>query len=128
YRYDLPLVRLLYVIQRYGAEVAGGAELHCRYFAERMAQRGHDVSVLTSCAVSHADWANAYDPGPSELDGVEIQRLTVAEPKNQELVAALNARVSGACRTLPLSFQQFWMERQGPYLPDLPAALAELAP
>ena len=39
-------MRILYVVMRYGEEIAGGAEQHCRDFAERIVQRGHDVEVL----------------------------------------------------------------------------------
>jgi glycosyltransferase involved in cell wall biosynthesis len=121
-------MRLLYVIQRYGPDVAGGAEMHCRLFARRMAERGHDVAVLTSCADSHVTWANVHPPGVEVFEGVAVNRLAVAAEKNQHLVAALNVRVNGSPRTLPLSFQEHWMEQQGPYLPDLPAAVARLAP
>ena len=43
-------MRVLYVVQRYGEEIAGGAEQHTRAFAERLAGRGHNVTVLTTCA------------------------------------------------------------------------------
>ena len=56
-------MRLLFVVQRYGEDVAGGAEQHCREFAERLVGRGHDVEVLTTCASSYVDWANVYPPG-----------------------------------------------------------------
>ena len=46
---DGPGVKLACVVQRYGAEVTGGAEAHCRAIAERLAE-SHDVTVLTSCA------------------------------------------------------------------------------
>ena len=45
-------MRLLYVVQRYGETIAGGAEQHCREIAERMARarppgRGrHDVRAV----------------------------------------------------------------------------------
>ena len=42
-------VKLAVVVQRYGADISGGAELHARYIAERLARHA-DVEVLTTCA------------------------------------------------------------------------------
>ncbi len=39
--------KLCFVVQRYGLEVNGGAELLCRLFAERM-KKFYDVDVLTT--------------------------------------------------------------------------------
>ena len=112
-------MRLLYVVQRYGREVAGGAELHCREFATRLAARGHDVSVVTSCALSYVDWANAYDPGTSEIDGVTVHRLPVGSPRDDRFFGPLNSRVVWGRTRPPLHLQRQWMVSQGPYLPGL---------
>ena len=65
-------MRLLYVVQRYGETIAGGAEQHCREMAERMAARGHHVEVATTCAKSYVDWADFYEPGRSTIAGVVV--------------------------------------------------------
>ena len=39
-------MRLAFVVQRYGAEVAGGAEALCRSTARALAERGDEVEVL----------------------------------------------------------------------------------
>ncbi|HEX2039529.1 MAG TPA: glycosyltransferase family 4 protein [Acidimicrobiales bacterium] len=112
-------MRLLFVVQRYGARVAGGAELCCREYATRLASRGHHVEVLTSCAVSYVDWANEFPEGRHELDGVVVNRLPVACPRDHDLFGPLHARVLGG-RPTPLYLQREWMRQQGPYVPELP--------
>lgn len=116
-------MKLLFVVQRYGGEVFGGAEVFSREFATRLAARGHDVHVLTSCAVSYVDWANRYEPGTTELDGVTVHRLAVDRPRDNDRFNALNVRVNAGFRPTPLHLQRAWMDLQGPHLPELPAWL-----
>ncbi len=120
-------MRLLFVVQRYGHEVFGGAEFACRQFASRLVGRGHDVDVLTSCAVSYVDWANAYPPGVSSIDGVTVHRLPVDEPRDDRWFGPLNSRVVWGHRPVPLYLQRQWIKTQGPSLPDLPSWLWEHA-
>ncbi|HVF75626.1 MAG TPA: glycosyltransferase family 4 protein [Acidimicrobiales bacterium] len=112
-------MRLLFVVQRYGAEVAGGAELHCRQFATRLADRGHDVDALSSCAVSYVTWDNEYPEGDTELDGVKVTRLRVAQRRDARFFGPLDARVVWGRKPVPLYLQKEWMRMQGPWLPDL---------
>jgi glycosyltransferase involved in cell wall biosynthesis len=112
-------MRLLFVVQRYGAEVPGGAELAGRQFASRLAARGHEVEVLTSCAVSYVDWANVYPPGTEETDGVLVHRLRTARPRQPHVFDPLHARVPFGRRVPPPFLQREWMRLQGPELPGL---------
>ncbi|MGH9034635.1 MAG: glycosyltransferase, partial [Acidimicrobiia bacterium] len=120
-------MRLLFVVQRYGREVAGGAELHCREFATRLAQRGHDVEVLTSRAQSYVDWADVYPGGTAELDGVTVHRLSVAAPRHDRSFNLLNARVPWGSFPVPLHLQEHWIRSSGPLLTDLRPWLAQEA-
>jgi glycosyltransferase involved in cell wall biosynthesis len=119
-------VNLLFVVQRYGAEVAGGAEAHCREFAERLARRGHSVEVLTSAAVDYETWEDAYEPGVSVENGVVVRRLSVVRPRATTRFAAVSARVARADATSS-SLQHAWMFEQGPVLSGLSEALHERA-
>ncbi len=48
-------LKLGFEVQRYGLEIAGGAEYHCRLIAELL--RDHaEVSVFTTCALDYVEW------------------------------------------------------------------------
>lgn len=120
-------MRPLFVVQRYGAEVAGGAEQCCREFATRLARRGHEVQVLTSCAASYVDWANSYPSGTDELDGVVLHRLPVRRPRETRLFAPLHQRVVTGRKPVPFYLQREWMRLQGPEVTGLAPWLEEHA-
>ncbi len=61
--------RVAMVVQRYGEEVNGGAEMLARWVAEHLTALA-EMHVITTCAVDHHTWANVYPPGESELNGV----------------------------------------------------------
>ena len=121
------MARLLFVVQRYGREVAGGAEQHCRAFASRLAARGHTVDVVTSCALSYVDWANHYPPGTEDLDGVAVHRLPVVGTRDDRFFTPLNTRVVWGHKPVPRHLQEHWMRAQGPYVPTLGPWLAARA-
>jgi glycosyltransferase involved in cell wall biosynthesis len=120
-------VRLLFVVQRYGVEVAAGSETFCRMFAERMAARDHDVHVVTSCALSYVDWVDHYPPGEHDVNGVHVHRLSVGRPREDRLCQPLHDRVINGQKPIPLHLQEAWMQMQGPYLPQLQAWLVDRA-
>jgi glycosyltransferase involved in cell wall biosynthesis len=124
-------MRLAFVVQRYGLEMAGGAEYHCRLVAERLARHAR-VDVLTTCATDYLTWDNREPEGRSELHGVEVHRFPVERPRNPERFAALTASVFGeAARTEPgrvdaararrasMVEAEQWLEEQGPFSPRL---------
>jgi len=109
-------VKLACVVQRYGAEVTGGAEAHCRAIAERLAE-AHDVTVLTSCAKDYLTWRNAYPPGESRLGDVKILRFPVDQPRHLHRFADLSHEVLGRRSTTEL--QHEWFRENGPRVPAL---------
>lgn len=109
-------MRLLFVVQRYGLEIFGGAEQATRMFASRMAGRGHDVEVLTSCALSYVDWADHFEPGTTTLEGVTLHRLPLVAPRDDRFFGPLNARVNNNHHVPPLLLQREWLQAQGPLL------------
>jgi len=69
-------VKLAVVVQRYGAEINGGAELHARYVAEHLSRHA-DVEVLTTCARDYVTWRDEYPAGVEQVNGVQVRRFPV---------------------------------------------------
>lgn len=79
-----PRPRIAFVVQRYGPEVVGGAELHGREFAERLLP-WFDVEVLTTCALDYRIWANHFPRGESVVNGVRVRRFASARERHPAL-------------------------------------------
>jgi glycosyltransferase involved in cell wall biosynthesis len=109
-------VRLAFVVQRYGLEIAGGAEYHCRLIAERLARHA-EVEVLTTCALDYVTWANHYPEGRAVLNGVPIRRFKVKAPRDPERFGALSERVLGAPHAPADELR--WLAEEGPLSPRL---------
>jgi glycosyltransferase involved in cell wall biosynthesis len=119
-------MRLGFVVQRYGLEVNGGAEHHCRRLAERMARRREveRVTVFTTCALDYRTWKNSYSPGAVRVNDVEVERFPVAFPRLSFLQSALGELALRGPR-LEL-FETPWLIAQGPFAPALPRRLEEV--
>lgn len=115
-------MRICFVVQRYGPEVAGGAEALCRRTAHALASSGDQVRVHTTTARDYLTWAPHY-PAGVEMDGpVEVVRHQV-EPPNPRLAAAA-VRLLGINPRLR-SLENTWAKAQGPVSPALLRALRD---
>ena len=112
--------RIAFVVQRYGTEVVGGAESHCRDYAESLSDR-YAVDVLTSCALDYQTWTNHYPEGVSTLRGVTVRRFAAASSRHPDF-----GRWWEVWRQRPRTAadELRWLFEQGPVLPGL---LGELA-
>lgn len=114
--FESNVVRVAFVVQRYGTEICGGAEQHCRLVAERLVPYV-DVEVLTSCALSHLPWDNYYAPGPVEINGVTARRFAVDRIRDHHTFDRLSSLVFGGTHTY--LDEVAWVENQGPHCSDL---------
>lgn len=121
-------MKLAFVVQRYGADIAGGSEAHCREVAQHLSRArgddgtGFDITVLTTCARDYVTWANEYSPGESHDGDVRVLRFPVARTRDLKAFADLSDEVfdGGA----PRERQDAWFHANGP---DSPALLDHLA-
>jgi glycosyltransferase involved in cell wall biosynthesis len=113
-------VKLACVVHRFGADIAGGSEGHCRLVAEHLAS-AHDVTILTTCARDHITWRNHYPDGESRVGLLRVLRFPVARERDlhpfidlSDLLAADRASAED---------EERWFRENGP---DAPGLLAHL--
>jgi len=109
-------VKLAVVVQRYGADINGGAELHARYVAEHLAKH-HDVEVLTTCARDYVTWANEAPAGVEEIHGVRVRRFPVAHERDVRVFARRQEAVFD--RAHSVGDELAWLDAEGPTSPAL---------
>jgi glycosyltransferase involved in cell wall biosynthesis len=104
-------LRIAYVVQRYGTEVNGGSETHCRGLAEHLA-RNHQVDVLTTRAMDYVTWQNEYPEGTVDINGVCVRRFGVDQPRETARFNEMSERVLAKPHTP--DDELHWMRLQGP--------------
>ena len=106
--------KILFVSQRYGLEVNGGAETECRMYAERLTC-DYDVEVLTSCALDHVTWKNYYPAGVTDINGVKVHRFPAIQERKRD-TTDWSVKIHQSHR---ISEEKAWIEAQGPVCPEL---------
>src|SRR5262245_6967137 len=109
-------MKLACVVHRFGPEIAGGSEAHCRAISEHLAA-AHDVTILTTCARDHITWRNEYSAGASEFGPLHVRRFRVARERSLHRFHDISEVVfSGGASTAD---QEQWFRENGPESPDL---------
>jgi glycosyltransferase involved in cell wall biosynthesis len=113
-------MKLAAVIQRYGADVAGGAEAHCRGLVHALRPM-HDVEVLTTCALDYITWKNHFPVGTTTEDDIRVTRLANRRERDVRRFGAISDAVFHDDHTA--ADERKWINENGPVCPDLVSAV-----
>ena len=104
-------MKLAVVVQRYGADINGGAELHARYIAERLSRHAN-VEVLTTCARDYVTWKNELPPGVEQVNGITVRRFPVAHERTPYDFGRRSNRVFDKVHSI--ADELAWLDSEGP--------------
>jgi glycosyltransferase involved in cell wall biosynthesis len=109
-------LKIAFVVQRYGTEILGGSEYHCRLIAERLAPK-HQVEVLTTCAQDYITWQNEYPEGHDRIRGVTVRRFANAQTRDIHAFNRYSEWIFTNDHTRDDEME--WLRQQGPWCPSL---------
>lgn len=109
-------MKLAVVVQRYGADINGGAELHARYIAERLAAHAR-VEVVTTCARDYVTWRNERPAGVEQVNGITVRRFPVRHERKPYEFGSHSQRVFEHVHSV--ADELAWLESEGPASPAL---------
>lgn len=109
-------MKIAFVVQRYGLEISGGAELHCRWIAERMKKYCH-VEVLTTRAFDYITWKNHYPQGEEIVNGIPVKRFSVAKTRDPVKFGRIQNFILENEHSEEEELK--WLDEEGPFSPSL---------
>lgn len=114
-------MRIAFINQRYGMEVAGGSESYTRAMAEKLSEYLKDtgsVEVLTSKALSYTTWEDHYEKDVEEIGGVTVRRFSAKHKRSRVLQRGTGILM----RHFHMHFkrlEELRLKARGPYVPGL---------
>jgi glycosyltransferase involved in cell wall biosynthesis len=108
--------RLAIVVQRYGTDITGGAELHSRWVADKLRGRFRST-VFTTTALDYITWENHFPPGGHEIDGIEVRRFPIEARRDIDSFNTYSRWVFNEPHRD--ADEERWLRMQGPVSPGL---------
>lgn len=109
-------MKIAFVVQRYGNEVAGGSESLCKQVAERLSKY-YEIEVLTTCAKDYITWRNEYTEGIETINNVLVRRFKSDREREIKEFNKFTQKIFNEAHS-ELD-ERKWIEDQGPYVPKM---------
>jgi glycosyltransferase involved in cell wall biosynthesis len=137
--------KIAIIVQRFGKEINGGAEVHARMIAEKLKNK-YEVTVLTSRAIDYQTWEPVLPEGETVENDIKIIRFDHPRKSNKRAIRLFNKRVLNRAwyqkiyrfigepkwylKLFPETIvteedEKFFFDIQGPTLHKLPSYLLE---
>lgn len=109
-------MKIAFVVQRYGLDINGGAELHCRWVAEHMKKHA-EVEVLTTKASDYITWRDHFSCDEERINGIKVRRFSVTRPRNPVRFGRIQNDL--LARGHEEEEELRWLNEEGPLSPSL---------
>ena len=104
------------VIQRYGLDVNGGAELLARQVAEKL-NKYYEIDIITTKAIDYNTWKNEYEADEEYINGVHVLRFPNEKERDQSKFKEVHDQM--ILNGQYAIDQEEWLVEQGPFCPKL---------
>ena len=104
-------MKVAVAVQRYGADINGGAELHARYIAERLARHAQ-IEVVTTCARDYVTWRNELPAGIETVNAVPVRRFRADREREPRDFGRHSQRVFDQRHSV--ADELAWLSSEGP--------------
>ena len=104
--------RIAFVVQRFGRDVSGGAEMFARMYAELLAPF-YDITVLTTTSKT-LDWDNELSVNSRGNGDYQVLRFPPRHPRNYQQWDRASAQAFAG----EIDYEE-WQVHHGPHVPEL---------